>query len=64
MKARKGKVANWYLDMNLIAAYLFTQGGAPHTYHTNIAQRTQNKHLQSCCAPTDFSHPYPQACPH
>ena len=33
MKARKGKVANWYLDMNMIAAYLFTQGGAPRTYH-------------------------------
>ena len=40
MKSRKDKVANWYLDMSMIAAYLFTQGGAPRTYH--LKHRAKN----------------------
>eukprot|EP00123_Amoebidium_parasiticum_P001269 comp12314_c0_seq1/m.7164 comp12314_c0_seq1/g.7164 ORF comp12314_c0_seq1/g.7164 comp12314_c0_seq1/m.7164 type:complete len:398 (-) comp12314_c0_seq1:99-1292(-) len=33
MQNRKTPVPNWYLDMNAIAKYLFSPGGAPRTYH-------------------------------
>lgn len=34
LNSRKGKVANWYLDMTMIMKYIMTQdGGAPRVYH-------------------------------
>lgn len=36
LQSRKSKVANWYLDMNMIAAYLSVPTGAPRTYHHTV----------------------------
>jgi hypothetical protein len=36
LQGRKSKVANWYLDMHMIAAYLSVPTGAPRTYHHTV----------------------------
>jgi len=33
LKARKSKVANWYLDMTMIMQYMTASGNAPRVYH-------------------------------
>jgi len=37
LKARKTKVANWYLDMTMVMQYMTASGNAPRVYHHNTS---------------------------